>query len=76
MTNDCNGCISFKTEGCLLPYNMDCPCKKCLIKSICTYICNERREIFYSFRFNYPTEYKEVRQERKVGKKDVNSLLK
>ncbi len=38
-TNDCRGCLSLiKRNGECMP---DCPCKECLIKTICDTACEE-----------------------------------
>lgn len=44
--SECKGCIFFRDTVCflLINNNKDCPCSTCLIKSMCTTICQNIRE--------------------------------
>jgi len=65
MTNSCNGCSSFKTNNCHISYDLDCPCKLCLLKGNCTATCDKRRDIFDFFITEHLKEYIQIKQERK-----------
>ena len=52
LNKKCEGC-NYKNLPCLLKYNYKlvsrCPCCNCLIKMVCTKICEERKMLFTTF---------------------------
>ena len=50
--NNCKGCKDYEDENCIISFNKSkqlCPCRSCLIKSMCEDGCDE----FIIFNQNY-----------------------